>query len=368
MKDKSKIEYQKIFSELSDYLENDKKARADLDFQLSLRAGKSIKSVEDYVERLEISGMHIKHTVYNEAQFKGFSRRQDSILDGLEKRMESLEVRKELEAEIAEYTKLFPNATKDDKEAMAFLLGIIEKYTPTLKAREDNEHRRINEFKSLINANWDIWTHFITLTFSENVTDIDLSQKIFKQWVRKMEAHFPSFVYCAVKEFQSRGATHYHVLVGIGQARIPRNEFSKVRAFWTTLDSTGNIDIKSIKVKYIPVEYQDPDVWKSSEERHIWSLGNYLTSYLKKGASDPRLFGKKLFTSSSKKKLKQKIVLTDTKKIRETLTALGVGGLKKKTYKVKERVKTDDGKIVKGENDIGEMTFYNLLIQDDEKI
>lgn len=43
----------------------------------------------------------------------------------------------------------------------------------------------------------------------------------------------------------------------------------------------------------------------------IWSVGNYLTSYLEKGADDVLLFGSKMYGASSG--LKEEIVLRDKK-------------------------------------------------------
>ncbi|WP_420837462.1 rolling circle replication-associated protein, partial [Bacillus infantis] len=270
----------------------------------------------------------------------------------------------------------YPDATKEDLVALQELSEIVLKYEDKLKTRHDSMKRRINEFKNLVNANWEVWTHFITLTFKENITDIETAQSYFSNWVEKMNDKFEGFLFVSVKEFQQRGAIHFHCLVKI-KKKMSKEEFKEVRRFWMELDGVteksnrikkmGNIDIKSVMVKYVPQEHVEPEEWKDKRQRHIWSLGNYLTSYLKKGATDPRLFGKKLFTSSAKKKLKQKIVITDKEKIHQTLRAINSDGLKKNSYKIKEKTFDENGNIVTGNNDIGEMNFYNMLIKNDEK-
>lgn len=368
MKEEDKIKYQKLLDELERFQFYEKKYIDDLKFRLHMKNGVKTAVPQQYVERLEISGLHIKHSVYHEPQMKGFLRDIDSIQEALEKRKISLEIRQAMEKELDDFSKKYPDATIDDPKALEELGKIISKYGEKIKTRHDSMKRRINEFKSLVNSNWDQWTHFITLTFKENMTSVEDSQRYFNDWTKKMNAEFDNFIYVAAKEFQKRGAVHFHCLVRT-KKKMPKAQFNKVRQFWTELDANkmGNIDIKSVMVKYVQQEYIDPDEWKNKRERHIWSLGNYLTSYLKKGATDPRLFGKKLFTSSSKSKMKQKIVITDKEKIHQTLTAIGVDGLKKKSYKIKEKHFDKNGNLVIGSDVIGEMNFFNMLIKSDEK-
>lgn len=385
MNKKEKTEYRKLLSQLEKFAELKQKDIDRLKFYLTARHGRKMPVFQSYDERLEISGPHIKHTVYYETQFKGFLRKPESIEEALESRKESLEIRKQLEEEIANFCEKYPDVSIDDDAAVQELADILLKYEDKIKTREDSMKRRINEFKSLVNANWEAWTHFVTLTFKENVTDIELAQRYFSDWTEKMNKEFENFIFVAVKEFQKRGAVHFHCLIRT-QKKMPKDVFNKVRHFWIDLDGIpdyieneqgeevpnpekiiGNIDIKSVMVKYVPQEHIEPEEWKNKRQRHIWSLGNYLTSYLKKGATDPRLFGKKLFTSSAKKKMKQKIVITDKEKIHQTLTAINTDGLKKNSYKIKEKHIDNNGNVITGNDDIAEMNFYNMLIKNDEK-
>lgn len=385
MNDKEKIEYKNYLKGLEHFAYLEKKNVDFLKRFLLLKHGKKMPVFETYDERLEIAGLNIKHSVYHEPQTKGFLRNDDSIEEGLEKRKESLEIRKQLEKEIEEFSLNYPDATIEDDAAVKELGEIVLKYADKLKTRNDSLKRRINEFKALVNANWDEWTHFVTLTFKDNMTDIDQAQKYFSEWTEKMDKEFENFIFVCCKEFQKRGATHFHCLIRT-KKKMSKTEFNKVRRFWLDLDGLpdyiknnkgeeipnpnkiiGNPDIKSVMVKYVPQEHIDDQEWKNKRERHIWSLGNYLTSYLKKGASDPRLFGKKLFTSSSKKKLKQKIVITDKEKIHQTLKAINVDGLHKNSYKIKEKLFDENNNIIKGDNDIAEFHYYNMLIKNDPK-
>lgn len=65
-------------------------------------------------------------------------------------------------------------------------------------------------------ANKDSWETFITLTFKENITDINQANKIFHSWAVNIRKIKKDFKYNAVPEFQKRGAVHYHVLSNLG--------------------------------------------------------------------------------------------------------------------------------------------------------
>lgn len=60
---------------------------------------------------------------------------------------------------------------------------------------------------------------FITLTFKENITDIEQANKKFNIWVTKVRKvcndNNKQFMYLGVPEFQKRGAVHYHLLTNL---------------------------------------------------------------------------------------------------------------------------------------------------------
>ncbi|RYI24974.1 hypothetical protein EVU96_25285, partial [Bacillus infantis] len=103
MNEKEKIEYRNLLSGLERFAEYEKLNIDRLKFHLHMKHGKKVPVIQDYTERLEIAGLHIKHSIYYETQFKGFLRDAEAIEEGLEKRKESLEIRKQLEQEIKEY-------------------------------------------------------------------------------------------------------------------------------------------------------------------------------------------------------------------------------------------------------------------------
>lgn len=101
------------------------------------------------------------------------------------------------------------------------------------KVDTDNlvKESRVQEFKSIMltnairsnlncqriaKANRDSWETFITLTFAENITDLNYANNVFHNWVSNIRKLKKDFKYLAVPEFQKRGAVHYHILSNLG--------------------------------------------------------------------------------------------------------------------------------------------------------
>lgn len=63
------------------------------------------------------------------------------------------------------------------------------------------------------------WKSFITLTFSDNVCDIDQANKYFSLWTKRYtnfcKKYGHELKYLGVPEFQKRGAVHYHLLLNV---------------------------------------------------------------------------------------------------------------------------------------------------------
>ena len=105
--------------------------------------------------------------------------------------------------------------------------------------------------------------YLLTLTYKENKTDLDDCWKDFKRFIRLVQNTHKGWKYCAIPEFQKRGAVHFHVAVsGFQNVRL-------LRSLWLQVVGEGNIDIRapkqSIKSKWSLV-----------------SLALYLTKYLTK--------------------------------------------------------------------------------------
>lgn len=90
------------------------------------------------------------------------------------------------------------------------------KKEPSLKEIEEkNIIRSKNNMCRLILSNEDQFKTFITLTFKENIKDIEKSNYEFQKFIRKIKRAFPSLIYIAVPEFQKNDKIHYHLITNI---------------------------------------------------------------------------------------------------------------------------------------------------------
>lgn len=143
------------------------------------------------------------------------------------------------------------------------------------KIEEKNIIRSKLQCQRLAKCNADDWKTFMTLTFAENVTDIDIANKRLRYFIDKVRRVFPNFKYICIPEFQKRGAVHYHLLtnVSIDNEKLiyqqEDNEKFKHIKYWkegfTKVDSMDN-DIKKI-VGYIS-KYMTKDIDDRLYNRH----------------------------------------------------------------------------------------------------
>ena len=85
----------------------------------------------------------------------------------------------------------------------------------TNEIEEKNITRSKLQCQRIAKANMEYWETFITLTFADNVTDLDAANKRFRYFVDKIRRVKKDFRYICVPEFQERGAVHYHLLTNI---------------------------------------------------------------------------------------------------------------------------------------------------------
>lgn len=72
------------------------------------------------------------------------------------------------------------------------------------------------ECQRIAKCNMEDWKSFITLTFKENIKDVDYANKRFRYFIDKVRRIKKDFKYLCITEFQKRGAIHYHVLCNVG--------------------------------------------------------------------------------------------------------------------------------------------------------
>lgn len=163
-------------------------------------------------------------------------------------------------------------------------------------------NRAKNQLRRLINANIGAYgreftAKFITLTFAENVTNLDEAHYEYKKFLKRLNyAMFDSkqanLRYSAVVEFQKRGAIHYHVIF----YNLPYLRADRLADIW------GNGFVKINKI-------DDVD-----------NVGAYVTKYMNKAADDPRLMGRKSYFNS--RYLVNASEITDRERIEAVAAAL----------------------------------------------
>lgn len=124
--------------------------------------------------------------------------------------------------------------------------------------------------RQLVNSNPDC-NKFLTLTFADNLTDIDKANYQFKKFIERLKYRYSSIElkYIAVIEFQKRGAIHYHLL-----NNLPYIDVNELACVW------GHGFIKLNKID------------------NVDNVGAYVTKYMQKDLDDPRLLGRKCYMTS----------------------------------------------------------------------
>lgn len=135
--------------------------------------------------------------------------------------------------------------------------------------KKQNSRRSKWNLIRLLNANFNEHSKFITLTFAENITDLDLAHKEFDKFMKRMKRKYGNFKYAAVVEFQKRGAVHYHLISDLPY--IPKDELA---AIWRN----GFVRINDIE--------------------HVDNVGAYISKYMSKSEIDIRLRQRKNYFTS----------------------------------------------------------------------
>jgi len=124
---------------------------------------------------------------------------------------------------------------------------------------------------------------FLTLTFEENITDLNYSNNELKKWIKRVNYQVfktkkSEMRYVAVIEFQKRGAVHYHIL-----CNLPYIDVNSLAETW------GHGFIKLNRIK------GDKKRFGSDECDNV---GAYVCKYMTKDNDDERLKGRKSYLMS----------------------------------------------------------------------
>lgn len=148
----------------------------------------------------------------------------------------------------------------------------------SVASEEDKEINRDKVFKRartdlrrIINSNVEEDSKFLTLTFKDNVQDLDYANNEFKKFIKRLNYNFNIKVkYSCVIEFQKRGAIHYHVILYNLKGKV---DLHKLSSIW----DNGFIKLNKIK--------------------GVDNVGAYICKYMTK-TDDKRLEGRKMYFNS----------------------------------------------------------------------
>lgn len=225
---------------------------------------------------------------------------------------------------------------KDDEEEKEDDSEIEQERLTPEEIKKKNMRRAKNKIIDAINSNAYQWHSrngvvimpiFLTLTFWDNITDLDFAHNEFKNFIRRLSYEVrgrkETFLkYVSVVEFQDRGAIHYHVVI----FNLPFMEriYDKFRALWTC----GSSNIRSIK--------------------NTKNIGRYMCKYLTKADNWDKLQGRKSYFVSDGLKAPivtnieevinviRKMLPEESKTFENSFRSEFLGEIKKEYYNLKE--------------------------------
>jgi len=145
--------------------------------------------------------------------------------------------------------------------------------------RLDNLNEVRNTVRRLVNSNVGQYGYeatFLTFTYANNQQDIDLAWSDWHAFARRFRARFGTVHSLTVMEFQKRGAVHFHCIFFNLPPEVELRERTsrEVAQLW----GHGFVDIERV--------------------RSARNVGAYVCKYLNKSADDPRLRGKKFYSTT----------------------------------------------------------------------
>jgi len=107
--------------------------------------------------------------------------------------------------------------------------------------------------------------YMLTLTYKENMTDLEQGWNDFRKYIRKVRRLLPNYKYVVVAEYQKRGAVHFHIAVKGWQP------IKQLQAIWHSVVGQGMGNVRYDKPKF--------------QIRYKWQLAKiagYLSKYITK--------------------------------------------------------------------------------------
>lgn len=136
-------------------------------------------------------------------------------------------------------------------------LEMLDEMSPELRKKLDEEKAERNANRAARRAKTKVRQlckamgvdALLTLTYRDNITDMDVCKAHVKEFVRRMRRVLPGFAYVAAFERQKRGAWHVHMAIHALPFQLPWagvkvKSYSVVRGIWRAVAGAagGNID------------------------------------------------------------------------------------------------------------------------------
>lgn len=139
---------------------------------------------------------------------------------------------------------------------------------------------------------------FMTLTFAENIQDVQYADNEFKKFMKRFNYKYNrKSKFLAVREFQKRGAIHYHLLIDWKDpSRLGKEALRALeREIGTNTWGHGFVNLKPLKSQ-------------KKGDKPVDNVGAYLIKYMTKDLYEKKLSHNKLYLCS--KGIKRPIIYT----------------------------------------------------------
>ena len=172
----------------------------------------------------------------------------------------------------SEYEKV-KNIKKVDTDSLLYVKKNDNFKTIELK----NIIRSKIQCQRLAKANSESWKTFITLTFAENIKNLNIANEKFNDFVNQIRRVYKDFMYLCVPEFQKRGAIHYHLFTNID------------------INNTKLITSQENKEKFKHIKYWNHGFTNvQAVDNDAQKVIGYISKYMTKDI-DNRLFGRRRY-------------------------------------------------------------------------
>ena len=129
---------------------------------------------------------------------------------------------------------------------------------------------------------------FMTLTFAENIQDITYADNEFKKFMKRFNYKYKrKSKFLAVREFQKRGAIHYHILLDWQlPAALKKEELRSLeRELGTNIWGHGFVNLRSLR-------------GQKKQDNPVDNVGAYLVKYMTKNLYESKFNHTKLYLCS----------------------------------------------------------------------